>query len=241
MISEEARNLSEHSERGCDAAEPEPHGVFFSHRVSSFRAEWTRSAVLVDTARMLNAEVQPSSAPARYRLTVDDYYRLAEAGAFVGRRVELVEGGIFQMSPMGTPHKWAVVKLNQLLSAQLAAPWAVSVQCPLRLSAVSEPEPDLAIVRLPDVPGADFAVSDTTLIIEVADSSLEFDLGDKRSMYARAGVPEYWVLDLQNNEVVVHREPRGDDYESVSRHGRAETIESTQAPRETLRCSDALR
>lgn len=190
---------------------------------------------------MLNAEVQHSSAPARYRLTVDDYYRLAEAGAFAGRRVELVEGGIFQMSPMGTPHKWAVVKLNQLLSAQLSAPWAVSVQCPLRLSAVSEPEPDLAIVKLPDAPDADFTAADTALIIEVADSSLEFDLGDKLAMYARAGVPEYWVLDLQNNELVVHRQPAAGVYQSVTHHGRAETLHSVHEPRVTLRCGDALR
>lgn len=190
---------------------------------------------------MLNADVHQSSAPARYRLTVGDYYRLAEAGAFKGRRVELVDGEIFQMSPMGTPHKWAVVKLNQLLSAQLTAPWAVSVQCPLRLSSVSEPEPDLAIVKLPDARDADFTAADTALVIEVADSSLEFDLGDKLEMYARAGVPEYWVLDLQNNEVIVHRQPAGATYQAVSHHGRAETIQSTQEPRVTLRCSDALR
>ena len=142
---------------------------------------------------------------------------------------------------MGTPHKWAVVKLNQLLSAQLAAPWAVSVQCPLRVSAVSEPEPDLAVIQLPDAPGADFTAADTSLVIEVADSSLEFDLGDKLEMYARAGVPEHWVLDLQNNEVIVHRQPAGATYESVTRRGRADTIHSAQAPLVTLRCSDALR
>jgi Uma2 family endonuclease len=155
----------------------------------------------------------------RHRLTVRDYYRMGEAGIFApDARVELIEGEIIDMAPIGTRHGAAVKRLVALLTSALGSRVIVAVQDPLRLSDLSEPEPDLMLLK----PRADFyaeahpSAADVLLLIEVADSSARYDLEVKLPLYARHGVPEVWIVDLQARLMRFFRSPAGDTYAETS-------------------------
>ena len=156
----------------------------------------------------------------RHRLTVRDYHRLAEAG-ILGEddRVELLEGQLVDISPIGPRHALTIDVLNRLLPAALGEQAWLRVQNPIVLNDASEPQPDLAVVRHPwsGYPDAHPRPPDILLLIEVADSSLEFDQGAKLELYAKAGIREFWVVDLTRNCVLVHREPSEGAYRSVSK------------------------
>jgi len=148
--------------------------------------------------------------PRRHRFTVDEYYRMAEAGVFKANpRVELIDGEIIDMAPMGTPHAAMTNQLQDVFQAAVHGLALVRVQLPLRLGPHSEPEPDLALVK----PRADYyrgahpTPDDAFLVVEVADSSLKDDLDVMAPLYARHGVPEVWVLDVQALELHVFRSP----------------------------------
>jgi len=155
----------------------------------------------------------------RHRLTVRDYHRLAEA-AVLGEddRVELLEGQLVDMSPIGPRHALATDALTELLVLAVAGRAAVRVQNPIVLDDASEPQPDFALVRRPwdGYPGAHPGPNDIHLLIEVADSSLEFDRGAKLELYAHAGIREFWIVDLTTNTVIVHRSPRHGGYDDVT-------------------------
>ena len=154
----------------------------------------------------------------RHRLTVADYHRLGQAG-ILGEddRVELLEGQLVDMSPIGPRHALAVDALTELLVHAVAGRAHVRVQNPIALDNGSEPQPDLTVVRRPwsGYPRAHPGPADVLLLIEVADSSLELDLGAKRAIYARAGIAEFWIVDLTSDTVLVCGDPDGDGYRSV--------------------------
>jgi Uma2 family endonuclease len=135
-----------------------------------------------------------------------------------GDRVELLEGQLVEMSPIGPRHALAVDALMYALVASVADGATVRVQNPVTLDGGSEPQPDLVVVRRPwrGYPGAHPSAEDILLLIEVADSSLETDQGAKRAMYAKAGIREFWVVDLTRDVVLVHRNPTGLVYGSVT-------------------------
>lgn len=163
------------------------------------------------------------------RLTRRDYYRLGEAGAFAGRRVQLVGGTIITMSPMGSPHATLITRLTGLLALELVPLGLdVRVQLPLALAEDSEPEPDVAVLPTgswgPDHP------STALLVIEVADSSRRLDLGPKALLYAAARIPEYWVLDAQRRVATIHTAPRRGRYAIVRSVAPTGTISSAALP-----------
>jgi Uma2 family endonuclease len=129
-------------------------------------------------------------------------------------RVELIEGEIIDMSPIGVLHAAIVARLASHFSLRLGATAVVWCQNPLRLDDVSEPEPDITILR----PRADFYTTslpgpaDALLVIEVADTSLAYDLGTKVPLYARHGIPEVWVIDASTRQIRVFRQPVGGGY-----------------------------
>jgi len=142
-------------------------------------------------------------------------------------RVELLDGVLVEMSPQGPPHAYALRQLLRLLTAGpvLREGLELSVQAPLDVgSSISQPEPDLAIVP---VVGRDRHPSRALLVIEVARSSRLLDLGRKAAIYAEGGIPEYWVLDVERRELVVHREPANGRYTSVRTLGSHETVTAT--------------
>jgi len=148
---------------------------------------------------MTIAQPTPAVSTPRARFSVEQFHRLCEA--VPERRLELIGGEVFDVIAQGTRHSVLVNRLNRLLTLWLerqpACPWELRVESPLRLGERDEPEPDLAIVRqradgyLNDHPGA----ADAVLVIEVADSSLRFDLDTKARLYAGAGIAWYWVVD----------------------------------------------
>jgi len=137
----------------------------------------------------------------RYRLTADDYHRMAKAGIFAEEdRVELIEGEIIEMAPIGSQHAAYVARLQKLLEHSAGDQAIIWIQNPVVLNDQSEPEPDICLLR----PRTDFYASahphpaDVLLIIEVADTSLAYDRDVKLPLYARHGIPEVWILDLEN-------------------------------------------
>ncbi len=151
-----------------------------------------------------------------------EYHRLAETGVLTeDDRVELLEGTIAAMSPIGPYHCGVVSFLANCLMRALAARAIVRVQSPLAIDDESEPQPDLMLLK----PRADFyrhahpTPADVLLLVEVADASLDVDRDYKARLYARSAVAEYWVIDLVQRVIVVHRQPGGERYASVTEHG----------------------
>lgn len=151
----------------------------------------------------------------RHRLSVEDYHRMGKSGVLGPEaRVELIEGEIIDMSPIGSRHAAVVARLNRHLQRAVGDRALVLVQSSIRLSNHSEPEPDLALLRprTDDYAAALPTATDALLIIEVADSSAAYDLQVKMPLYARHGVPELWVLDLDAGTVHRFRQPKGEQY-----------------------------
>lgn len=156
--------------------------------------------------------------PVRYRLSIDDYERLGEAGIFPpDSRVELIDGDLIDMPPIGTQHASTVNRLIRLLVLRVGDRAIVSPGNPVLLPPWSMPQPDLMLLRPrrdeystrhPDA-------GDVLLAIEVGDSSIRFDLGKKARVYAADGIAEYWVVDVRARRLHVHRDPSGGSWNDV--------------------------
>ncbi|TVR60400.1 MAG: Uma2 family endonuclease [Gemmatimonadales bacterium] len=167
------------------------------------------------------------------RFTVHEYYRMAEAGILApGERVELIEGEIVQMAAIGSRHAGCVNRLTRLLMEASGNRAVVAIQNPVRLSQISEPEPDVAILRpRPDqYADAHPGPGEVLLIIEVADTTLDLDRGVKALLYAGAGIAEYWLVDLPGERVEVRREPGEEGYGEVTTHQRGEVLRPLGLP-----------
>jgi Uma2 family endonuclease len=157
---------------------------------------------------------------AKSLITVDEYYRLGDAGAFGDERTELIEGRVYFMSPIGTLHAMTVSLLNTWLARQLGDHAILSPQNPFRMSEIDEPQPDLTIVRWPFAGDTHPGPADALLVIEVAVSSVRFDRKTKLPRYARFGVPELWIVLPRQRRVDVYTGPDGDGFRDC-RHIRA--------------------
>lgn len=167
----------------------------------------------------------------RYRFTVAEYDRMGEAG-ILGEddRVELLAGEIIEMSPTGPLHVYSVAMVNDLLTAQIGRGFLISVQSPVRLDDASEPRPDLAVLRRRDYRAALPGPADVLLVIEVADSSRDYDRASKLPRYAAAGIPESWLADLVAGVVERHSEPRDGLYRQIALGRPGDTLASTVLP-----------
>lgn len=171
--------------------------------------------------------------PRRRPFTVDEYYRMSELGILpMGERTELINGEIIQMASIGSRHAGCVNRLNRLLVQGVGDRGLVTVQNPVRLSDLSEPQPDLSVVRPrnDDYTTAHPAPPDALLIIEVADTSVGFDRGEKMPLYAVAGIPEYWLVDIVADQVEVYRRPSAEGYRDVRHYLRGESLNPTAFP-----------
>ena len=159
-------------------------------------------------------------APAKRLFNRKEYHRMGAVGILEPtERVELIRGEIVTMSPPGRRHVAFVNNLTQLLVMRLAGRAIVSVQNPVALADDTEPQPDLALFRRRSVPykEAEATGEDVFLLIEVAESSLRYDRSTKLALYAEDGVPEYWVVDVDDEAVEMYREPEGGVYRDVCR------------------------
>jgi Uma2 family endonuclease len=180
----------------------------------------------------------------RYYFSVAEFERMGEAGVFTkDARLELIEGEIIEMSPIGSRHAACVSFLNRFLNRTVGDSALVSVQNPIRLNDFSEPEPDLALLRLRDdfYRDAHPTPADVLLIIEVADTTLAYDRQVKTPLYAKAGVAEIWIINLTEEQIEVYAEPAGDTYQIVSNFRRGEEARSHTIARLSVTVADVLR
>ena len=168
-----------------------------------------------------------------------EYEALVALGAFRDERIELLDGALVPMSPIGPPHSSAVQKLMELLLPALLGRATVRAQSPFAAHELSEPEPDIAVV-----PRGDYASAhpdQAYLIIEVADSSLASDRGAKLATYALSGVPEYWIVNLPERCIEVHTAPLGRAYSAIARIERGQTLRPQRFPDVEIAVSDVIR
>jgi Uma2 family endonuclease len=165
----------------------------------------------------------------RYKFTVEEYGRMGEAGVFSPDvRVELIEGEIVNMSPIGERHAAAVDLVADIARERLGRNVIVRVQNPIRLDDHSEPQPDISILKRRDdfYKHAHPRPEDILLVIEVSDSTLEYDRRVKVPLYARAGIPEVWIVSLADERVEVFADPSGGAYQTTATLSRGEEVQS---------------
>lgn len=169
----------------------------------------------------------------RHRLTVDEYYRMAELGILApDARVELIEGEIIDMPPQGSPHAAIVTSLNERLVSTVGSRAMVRCQVPIRLGIRSEPEPDFAIVqrKADRYMRAHPVAEDVLLVIEVSNTTVSYDRFIKMPLYARHGIGEAWLIDVPAGRVHVHRNPQGGEYRDISTVDRPGALCPTALP-----------
>jgi Uma2 family endonuclease len=181
--------------------------------------------------------------PTKHLTNLDEWRRLGEATIFPpGSRVELIDGEILDMAPIDFNHAGHVIRLLNFFAPLVGNNALINAQNPLQLGDLSEPEPDFMLLK----PNADFYSSrhpnanDVLLLIEVADSSLSFDQNQKLRLYALHGIPEYWLLNLNDKCLEVYLKPNGEVYaEKTSLHA-SDTITLSQLNEISIRMADIL-
>ena len=156
------------------------------------------------------AERELLNSQPRHRWTVAEYHRMAEVGLLnEDSRVELIEGELIEMAPIGSPHGGNVKRFIRLFSKVIGDKAIIAAQDPVVLSGYSEPEPDIALLRwrADDYEQSHPHPEDVLLLIEVSDSTLRYDRDVKIPLYAKNGIPEVWLLDIQNRQLEIYREP----------------------------------
>jgi Uma2 family endonuclease len=170
---------------------------------------------------------------AKKLFTVDEYLRMGEAGIFHPEaRLELIEGEIIEMSPVGDRHVICVNRANALFSARLAGKVMVSVQNPVGLSRFTEPQPDILLApwREDFYAGKRLSAEHALLVIEISDSTVRYDRNRKMPLYAKAGVRELWIENLQEDVILVYRNPGPETFATSLVFKRGESLSLTAFP-----------
>lgn len=168
----------------------------------------------------------PTTAVQPRRFTADEVQAMLNADILhEDDPLELIDGQLVVMSPVSDPHVASVNRLNRLFVEPTDSEVAVSIQNPVRIDAYNEPEPDVVLsTNLGGAPRPD----DVLLLVEVSGSTLDYDRDVKTPLYARAGIPEVWIVNLNAQEVEVHREPDGDVYRTRHLVGLDDTVTPDQ-------------
>lgn len=177
------------------------------------------------------------------RWTRQEFHRATELGLFgPEERLELLDGEVLAKMTQNAPHALAILSAVEVLAAAFGAGNHVRPQMPLILDDESEPQPDVLVVAGTrfDYLASHPKPENVRLLVEVSDTTLRFDRGRKQRAYARAGVPEYWVLNLLHRQLEVYRNPAGSRYRSVTGYSEQETVTPLAAPHATLRVADLL-
>lgn len=179
----------------------------------------------------------------RHPFTRAEYYFLAEAGMLdPDRRYELLDGDILEIMGQKQPHNALVMLWLKALSRAIDLDFLLC-QLPVVFSDTSELEPDLAVLQRPSreyINGDNPPASDLRMIVEIAVTSLAYDMGAKARKYAQAGVPDYWVEDVEGRRIVVHRDPTPEGYASILPFSEEETVSPLAAPNVSFRVGDFL-
>src|SRR5262245_28671482 len=177
--------------------------------------------------------------PRRRRWTCAEFHRFGDMGLFEGRRAMLIDGVILEEGPMNPPHAITLELVEAAIRTAFGAGWRIRGQSPLVLGQDLDPEPDLAVIA--GTPrGSSGHPTTADLVVEVADSSLDFDTNEKRLVYARAGIREYWVVDINGRRLLVYRDPRAGDYATQQALGPADVVSPLALPAVAMRVADLL-
>ena len=179
--------------------------------------------------------------------TRQEYHQMAELGFFTRQRVELIEGQVIVISPMRGAHATAVALAAKTVEPVFGPGYFARWQMPFRIGDLSEPEPDVAIIMGDIRDYVDEHPTTTALIIEVADTSLTYDRVTKGSLYAKAGIRDYWIINLVNRRVEVHRNPLPDAeasydhrYADITIFGEQDSVTPLAQPQARIAVSDVL-
>jgi len=181
--------------------------------------------------------------PKRYKLSIEDYHKLGKAGILdEDSRVELIEGDLIEMAPIGVLHMRCVNRLTRMLVNAVGDAAIVSTQNPVTLPPRSEPQPDFALLK----PSAEGACrlphpEDVLLIVEVADTTLAYDRRTKLPLYAKAGIVEVWIVDVNSETIESFRSPSEAGYAQRMSYGRDSSIRPAQLPTASIRIDDIFK
>lgn len=176
-----------------------------------------------------------------HRWTVDEFHRMAAAGLLDETdRVELIEGEMIDMAPIGSKHAFIVNRISQRFSASVGGQCLVSTQNPVRLGERSEPQPDIALLKSGNYMDALPTAAEVLLIVEVSDSTIEYDRDIKLGLYARHGIAEVWLLDVNAVELTVFREPAEGQYRLIRKPVADELVSPLLVPGVGIALKDVL-
>ncbi|MDD5248581.1 MAG: Uma2 family endonuclease [Rhodocyclaceae bacterium] len=176
-----------------------------------------------------------------HRWTVAEFHQMASAGLLDETdRVELIEGEMIDMAPIGSRHAFLVDRMAELLSGGPRAAHMVRVQNPVALGERSEPQPDIVLVKRDNYADRHPGPLDILLIVEVSDSTLEYDRDVKLALYARHGIPEVWLVDVNAGELTAYREPAEGQYRLIRKPTAAEAVSPVAVPEVAVRLAEIM-
>ena len=176
-----------------------------------------------------------------YRWTRAQYDLMVDAGILTPEsHVELIEGEVIAMTPQGSPHAVTTGLIHRQLQQVFAKGYWIRIQMPLAINEDSEPEPDVAVVAGDIRDFTDAHPGTALLVVEVAENTLTQDRGRKQRLYARAGIPEYWIVNLADGQVEVYREPAGETYRQVRTFKSGDVVSPLAAPESAVAVADLL-
>ena len=201
--------------------------------IGRYKFNESQRLALADAGLLPSVSAGKSRSLASRKFSVDEYMGMVEIGV-LGKedRVELVDGVILEMAPIGRPHERRVNRLARLFSRSVPDDIEVNIQGTIRLNDNTGPEPDISLLT-PEASSDDQNIAGSgavLLVVEVSDSSLRFDRGDKARRYAVSGIPELWIFVLETDEIEVHRQPTPDGYANVQTYRRGDTLTIQQLP-----------
>lgn len=187
-------------------------------------------------------EAREHAAMPRHRWSVAEYHRMAQSGLLDETdRVELIDGDLLDMASIGCKHAFIVNRLSQEFSAGGAqGQYLVSTQNPVCLGDRSEPRPDIALLKNDNYMDVLPTASDVLLIVEVSDTTLDYDRDVKLGLYARHGIPEVWLLDVNSRELTIYREPAEGQYRLIRKPTAAEAVSPTLVPGVAITLTEVL-
>jgi Uma2 family endonuclease len=196
------------------------------------------------TAELIPTVADPVRGESReFHWTTDLFYRAADAGVFAEpSRLELIHGRIIEKMPQSPLHRAARIRVSRVLRTVLEPAFTVAEECPIHIAFDGEPVPDIVVLRgtaaedirrhpVPD---------EVALLVEVAVSSLDSDIGEKAVLYAQAGIADYWVVVPEAAKIIVHRKPTPDGYASVTTFGQEDVLAPLAAPEAVCKVREML-
>lgn len=186
-------------------------------------------------------EIRERTAVPYHRWSVEEYHRMALSGLLdESDRVELIEGELIDMAPIGSKHAFIVNRLSQTFSAKAGQQYFVSTQNPVQLGERSEPQPDLALLKHGNYMDKLPVAAEVLLIVEVSHTTLDYDRDVKLTLYARHGISEVWLLDVNAGELTVYREPAEGQYRLIRKPTRAEAVSPALVPAVAISLAEVL-